>query len=549
MTPPSMTALPEAQPLKLRWIGAIWALQLLAWHRVLRAPFVYDDRLEVVGNRTIRALSEWAAIGTYNTSRPILIATYALNWAIGGLDPLSYHLTTLAIHLLNTALAARLIGDLAGNQRIGLLCAAIWGLHPMTTEAVTYTTGRSDALCTTWILAALIAWVAHVRGSPRARWYGLAACAGGLLTKEVAFAIPPLLIAVELCLRPGPLLSRVDRRTHLPLWGLGAAVLLVRLATYGLPQPEVARPWWLQLGTQFEVWCRYLQLWLLPVGQSVLHDHPADLGPETVVAALLWASLAAIASLAALAWRRDQPLPALGLALWTLTLLPASAVPLKETMAEHRAYAGGIGLLLAAVGATRVPSPALPKPLLALPLLLAAATLARNEVWRSEIALWSDAASKNPQSVDAAYGAADAHRLAREWSAAEKGFLHVLSLQPDHVDARVNLGIVIAEQGRYPEAEARWKEALRHNPRSCAAHNNLGALSVRRGDLQDALREYISSAQWCPNDRIAHLALGDTFYQLGDSQKAIYHYRRFLEIAPDAKEAARAQGRLRLMER
>ena len=516
-------------------------LQILAWSRVLHAPFVYDDKLEVVGNRTIRLLDEWQAIGSYNVSRPLLIFSYALNWSSGGLDPVGYHAVSLAIHLLNTVLAFALLRRLLGSPDAALLGAAVWGLHPMTTEAVTYITGRSDALCTTWIFAALIAWHAHIQGNPRARWAALAACVAGLLTKEVAFALPLLLAGMEFCLGRGSWRSRVDLRIHAPVWALGAAALLARTAVYGLPRPEVARPLWLQAATQVEVWARYLQLWLLPAGQSILHDHPAEIGIST---ALLLAGWIALALGCARMLQKGRPLPMLGLLLWSLTLLPASALPLKETMAEHRAYAGGLGLILG--GLSLVPAGAL-RWLLPLPLVLGAAAMSRNEVWRSEVALWGDAAAKNPSSVDAAYGSADALRLQREWKKAEAGFEEVLRLRPEHVDARVNLGIVLAEQGRYPEAEKRWKEALRYNPRSCAAHNNLGALSVRRGDVVDALREYVSSTQWGPDDRIAHLALGDIFYQVGDSGKAAWHYGRFLEVAPDAREAGRVRDRVRLM--
>ncbi len=508
----------------------------LLYLRVMQAPFVYDDKIEVIGNPTIRVLTNWQAVATYNFSRPLLIASYALNWWWSGLESWSYHLLSLGIHLLNSMLV------LQASRRLMPLPAAIlatlaWAMHPMVIEGVTYITGRSDALCTTFWLVALIGWTDHVRGQS-GRIVAMLALAGGLLTKEVAVALPLALLAIEQHLR-----GSIRWRDHRWVWGLGATALLVRLAAYGFPRGEVDRSFFLQAGTQVEVWLRCLQLWLLPVGQSILHDHPAVLGPESLAALLLWGVIGG------LAWKRGG-LVALGLALWALPLLPASVVPLKETMAEHRSYLSGLGLIWALCSFLPAWNPKKPVWIAALLLLplLAGATLLRNEVWRDEVTLWQDAAAKNPESVDAAYGAADALRLAQRWSAAQEGFEQVIRMREDHLDARINLGITLAEQGKVAEAEQAWLAALRLQPRSCAAHNNLGALARRQGKLLVAITAYQSSMTWCPDDAIAQLALGDLFYEQGDPQKARYHYRRYLSVDPDGPAVKRVQNRLRLLD-
>ncbi|HND28778.1 MAG TPA: tetratricopeptide repeat protein [Myxococcota bacterium] len=514
----------------------ILVLVALLYLRVMQAPFVYDDKIEVVGNPTIRVLTNWQAVATYNFSRPLLIATYALNWWWSGLESWSYHLVSLGIHLLNTMLALSL-GRRLMPPASAMVATLAWAVHPMLIESVTYITGRSDALCATFWLLALIGWADHVRGQS-GRIVAMLALAGGLMTKEVAVALPLALMALEQHLR-----GSIRWRDHRWIWGLGATALVVRLAAYGLPRGEVDRGFFLQAGTQAEVWLRSLQLWLLPVGQSILHDHPAVLGPETLGALLVWAGLGA------LAWRRGG-LAALGLALWVLPLLPASAVPLKETMAEHRSYLSGLGLIWALCSLLPPWDPKKPAWILSLLLLplLAGATLLRNEVWRDEVTLWQDAADKNPESVDAAYGAADALRLAQRWSAAQAGFERVIAMKEDHLDARINLGITLAEQGKVAEAEQAWLAALRLQPRSCAAHNNLGALARRQGKPRLAITSYQSSMTWCPDDPIAQLALGDLFYEEGDPQKARYHYRRYLAVDPDGPAVKRVQNRLRLLD-
>ncbi|MFZ5477830.1 MAG: tetratricopeptide repeat protein [Myxococcota bacterium] len=480
----------------------------LAFAPGLRAPFTYDDRVEVVGNRTIRQLAEWEAIAGYNTSRPLLIATYALDWRLWGLEPLGYHLVSLAIHVGNALLVERLARRWV---KASWLAAALWALHPMCSEAVTYTTGRSDALCATAWLCALLAWT-----EGRAAW-ALVAAAAGLLVKEVAVALPLALFAA----RAAP------PRAWVGLGGLVVAAGALRVATYGWPVPEVDRSALAQAATQGEAWARYLRLWLLPVGQSILHDLPVT---------TRWGSLAALA-VAFVAIAKHPGLPRFAAVLWVAWLLPSSIVPLKETMAEHRAYLAGAALALGVAAW-------LPRGGWVLVPALFAATLARTWTWADEPRLWADAAAKNPQSRDAAYGHAEALRFAGRMREAADAYRRVLALRPGDPDAQVGLGIALAETGDTPGARAAWLAALRSDPRTCAAHNSLAALDVREGRPTEAIEGYLSTLRACPDDALAHYNLGVLLYDLGRLRDAEGHLREYLRVEPDGRLAEAARERL-----
>lgn len=496
----------------------------LGWAHSLDAPFTYDDKIEVVGNPTLRALDRVDAIASYNTSRPLLILTYALNWRLGGLDPFGYHLVSVLIHAVNAGLAWSVLRRL-GDARVALAAALLWAVHPMTTESVTYVTGRSDALCATFWLAATRSWLDHLDGrAGRAPTVAFAVAA--LLTKEVAVGLPVVLVGLA-ALRGRP----TGWRTWAPFVAAVALAAAVRVGVYGWPAPEVARSALTQVHAQAEAWGLYLRLWLWPVGQSILHDHPARVGPAG------WAWLAVWVAAGIAAWRRGGE-DRLAFAWWAAVLLPSSVLPLKEVLAEHRSYLAGLPLVWLVV--RRLPA----RPALALAVPLLVATVLRNEQWRSEVTLWRGATEVNPASPDAWYGYGDAARLARLLPEAEAAYRRVIELRPEDDDARVNLGIVQASLGRSDEARATWLDALRQNPRSCPAHNNLAALDLKLGRMREAANGYASALRWCPDDPIALAGLGDLFWIAGEHTRAIEHYRRYLARWPAGDHAERIQLRI-----
>ena len=515
----------------VRWVlAAVVLLSALLYLPALGGPFVYDDRIEVVGNPTLRDLGAPGAILGYNPSRTLVIAGFALDWALWGLDARGYHLTNLLLHALDTWLAWRLARRLLPDGR-ALLATALWALHPMAAESVAYVTGRSDAVCAAGMLLCLEGWLAGPGATARARVWGGAVVA--LLSKEVAYALPVVLLALE-ALRGRPM----PRRALGWMAAAGGGLLLVRLALGGLPSPEVERGVIDHLGGQAEAWARSLGLWALPWRQSVYHD------VTPTPAGLLWALPVALAGV--WAWRGGLASRA-GVVLAASTLGLSGVLPLREVMAEHRAYLAGFGLALLVAERWPAGNRARVGALL-VGVALSGATVRRAWVWADEARLWEEAVEANPASGPAWRALGDAHRLARRFPEAERAYREALARTPDDTDAKLNLGIVRAEQGGSEEARRLWRALLRANPRACAAHNNLAALALREGDTLAAIDGWQASLRACPDDLLAHLNLGLLYARVGDTPRAAFHLGAFLERAPRGhpQRAAAAAHRARL---
>ena len=113
-------------------IALIVVLGIAAYFNSLDNGFHYDDEHSILENHHVRSLLNLPAFfldpGTFSglpqarMYRPVLLVTYALNYAVGGYEPFGYHLVNLFLHLLNVLLGWRLAGAL-GNGR-GALCGA-----------------------------------------------------------------------------------------------------------------------------------------------------------------------------------------------------------------------------------------------------------------------------------------------------------------------------------------------------------------------------------------------------------------------------------------
>lgn len=527
----------------LGWVAV--ALAGLVYLNALSNPFVYDDYVTVVTNPSLREWSSPTAILLQNVFRPVTSLSYAMDRALWGFRPFGYHLTSVALHLVNVALLFRLARRAAEDARTGVapaavafVAASLFGVHPMMTEAVGYVSGRAEVLCATLFLGALLlARAGIVGGRPALIAGGLALAAGGLGAREVALMFPFVLLLYDNFLINDGMEAQRRRllRLHLPLMGAAVAVGLARLAAFvWIETPALAdspgTPF-----TQIGAVARYLGLLLVPLSQSLVHATPR------LSVALALATAAGLLLVVALAWRarRREPLLILGIAWFLLLLAPSMMVTLLEAVAEHRVYLASAGLFIAAgaVAGRGLAAPArglrlaARTGLLVVLAVLCALTVARNAVWADPVRLWRDAAHKAPAEWNAHYGLANALAAQGDCEEAIGAYHRALRLarKPGVLS---NLGACLAQEGRTAEARAAYRAALTLNPRYAPAHHNLALLALRDGDHESAHRHFLQALTDQPRDSAWRQALV-TIYEtrMGDPVKTLELCREISRVA------------------
>lgn len=119
-----------------------------------------------------------------------------------------------------------------------------------------------------------------------------------------------------------------------------------------------------------------------------------------------------------------------------------------------------------------------------------------------------------------------------------------IELDPDYGDAINLLGEMALERGRLEEANKYLEEAyqyftqvLKLEPNHLEAHNNLGVIYFHRSKMEDALREFSQAAAIDPNSAEAHNNLGSLFLAQGSYDKAKDAFQKAMKIKPGYSEA------------
>ena len=99
------------------------------------------------------------------------------------------------------------------------------------------------------------------------------------------------------------------------------------------------------------------------------------------------------------------------------------------------------------------------------------------------------------------------------------------------------LGICYAMQGKMPEAERQFREAIRLNPEYAGAQSNLANALGAQNRLAEAIPHYQKALQITPNDFQTHYNFGLTLARQGQRAEAKAQFTEALRLHPDYPEA------------
>ena len=509
-----------------------------AYSNSLSVGFEFDDVYLLTNNPSIRSLRNiprffydpftLTTVRENADLRPVLQITYALNHAISGLRPWSYHAVNMVLHLVAALLVFRIVRDhlWPGPALVPAAAALFFALAPLNSQTLDYMSARSALLCTTLYLAAF--WcVLRRRQWPAALLHALA-----LLTKAIAVTLPAVIVAYDFLYRDRARCPTVLGyvRDWRRVVRLVLAPVVLDLA-YLLYRRLLLPPWvsetfhqsfttpWLWFMSEWSAQLYYVRLFLWPDALSIDHDFPYAF---SFFQARAWLALCVIVAWIAVALRSAarRPLVAFATVWFFITLAPESSfAPLAEVINDHRPYIAsslGLSVLLAWLiheASSRLRERQQPAFVLAC-LVLCAVTIPitrhRNWQWQDSVRLWTDAAEKGPGN-------------GRAW---------------------MNAGLALMARGQLAEARRHFERARASNPGYAYVYMNISVLEAHEGHLDAALRAADEAVRLNPGLAPAHYYRGRVLEKLGRTEEAAAAYGQALAIDPRHLEASNALARL-----
>jgi len=515
---------------------AIVGLAGLLYAGSLFNGFVFDDHPLVATDlrfRSIEGLTQLFRSGGWLSYRPLRTASYAIDYALFGLNPSGFRAFNILYHALNGVLVFTVLRTILGITRPAFLATLLFIVHPVQTEAVAYISGRRDVLFTLFYLMGFYGFVRY-RATGKVRFLcltGVSYCLG-LLSKEMAITLPLLCLGYDLvrsmpeggeggwsswmALREaGRRLWREHRCLYLVIGAIFSAVAYYFVVLFRVTQRFDL--WggglWPTVLTSVTIMGHYLTLLLWPVTLNADYSFNAFPVPGTLLDGRVLMAIAVVGGSWWAIWQllASHRWAAFG-GLWVfMTLLPvAQIIPHHEIVAEHYLYLPSIGLCLAAAMLVeglleRVRQRRVVLAVFALVvLLLGFRTVIRTRDWKDDLTLWTKTVQTAPASARARRNLGRLYMIRGRRQEAAQEFREAIRIMPNDAATWNNLGVMLLEQGNWDGAEQALTAALRLNVLPFDVRINLGVVSLRRGQVKQAeqhLLAALASSQLAPSQR------------------------------------------------
>ena len=560
--------------------GIVVLAAFVTYHNSFSGPFILDDRVAIADNPSIRhfgdALSPPPDAST--GGRPLLNLTFALNYALGGMNVRGYHAFNLLIHLLAgltlfglvrrtlasldatrgfqiSNLKSKIVESPATAQSeisnlrfempqatlLALAVAVIWVVHPLQTEAVTYISQRAESLMGLFYLLTLYCFIRSTGETgersgdrqSRAESRELRVESGPSVFRPLASSLWSLasicscllgVMSKEIIVTAPVMVLLYDRTfvagSFREAWRQRWRYYLGLAGTWLLLARLMTGL--TQRGVGFDHTVNWWNYALTSCRSVVLYlklaiwPHPLvfDYGTNTII-------VQHAAEIAPYALLLAGLLAGTAIALWRWPVAGFAGVWLFLILAPTSSV---VPVALSPMAEHRM--------YLSLASVVALVVLGLYRfIGRRSLILFA--------AVAAGLGWLSVRR--NEDYRSEVAMLSDTAAKcPDNERVRYNYGLALSHiAGRERDAIAEYQAALRIDPEYAEAHNNLGnSLSLIPGRLPDAMAEYQAALRINPDSAEAHNNLGNALSQIpGRLPDAITEYQAALRINPDYADA------------
>lgn len=565
-------------------------ITLLVYGQVINFGFTnYDDpyivwRNPVVSSGLTLRGTYWAlTTGFFDFWRPMTWLSHMLDCELFGLRGGMHHLMNLLYHVGGAMLLFYALNTMTGAVYRSAVVAGLFALHPLHVESVAWIAERKDVLSGLFAFLSLACYaqfttrqqpalrtsaqpdesvVQKLRCQTRsARWYWASVVffGLGLMSKPVLVTLPFVLLLFDywpLKRLPLPTVESAAGSTTKPWvrawaqlvaekWPFFLLSIVSSTITYGVMRAGgnilsgETVPWELRLSNVPISYVRYLGKTIVPINLAPFYPMP-DSWPVwyVAVAALIICAITVVA----IRLVRSAPYMIVGWLIFLGMLVPTIGIVQMgyHSIADRYTYLPLTGLFIAIVwgGAELVRklrcAPACTFAVCVM-ILGVAGVLTRRQVrhWQDDVSLWTWCIAVTKNNAGAHYGLGRAYQELGQLDKAIEQYQTALQIDPGHILANLNFGVVLAKQGRFRDATNYFANVLAREPKMLEAHLNMGNALFQLKDYAGATNHFARALEIIPEHGETHHTYAAALVELGDFNGAIEHANEAVRLNPN----------------
>jgi tetratricopeptide (TPR) repeat protein len=545
---------------------------IIIYSNSLNCSFHFDDTISIENNSNIHNLSNLKALwAEYGPLRFIPYLSFALNYHFNKINVAGYHLVNIFIHILNSCLVFWLTLLILSTpnlksysitkhkKSIAFLTALLFVSHPLAAESVTYIVQRLASMVALFYFLSIALYMkarldkSNIRSNYLLYAGSFISAVLAMLSKENAVTIPFAILLIELFFFQTKKLpiNFKDYRVLLctaGLIGLISFVLIEFSALIFKPlPPDIYNNYQTitslnYLLTQFSVIVKYIQLLIIPINQNFDYDYPISNSFFEIRTLLCFLFLLSLLILALFLYNRNRIL-SFGIIWFFLTLsIESSIIPISDLIVEHRTYLPSFGFfLIISTGLYVFLWDKYKNLSIAIFSFIVVTnsylTFQRNEVWKNEETLYSNAASNSPNKARIYVALGSSYFLEKQYDKALPVLNKAIALQPENYDAYYVRGNLFSNIKKYKESLEDFNKNIKLNPNSYRVYNNRGNIFKDEKEFDLAINDFDSALRINPNYTDAYINRGTVFSIEKKYVEAISDFLRAIEIDPESAVA------------
>jgi len=497
-------------------LAALWV-----YWPIRHGQWIGDDALYITSNPLMhdpaRLWKAWFQPGSFIEYYPIEESIQWMQWQLWHNDTFGYHLTNIALHVINALLVWRLFAKF--GLRLAWLGGLIFAVHPMMVDSAAVVNELKTVLSMTPFLLAMCFYIDYEQyGRRRDYWLAVGLFAAAMLCK-ITMAMFPVAILLFVWWKRGRI-GRRDLAASAPFFAISLVLGLTTIwvgesyRQFHYMNPEVNQA---ALGGPFsrlalvgQIILFYFSRCFLPITPLPMYPQwrvdpasPLQFLPWLIMAATfyyLWTKRKS--------WGRHA---LLGLGFFVIMLAPFLGANWISYMIvtwvlEHLLYIPILGLIGLVIAGSEQIYQQLPQPCRPLAIGIVAAAIA----------------------LLAFQSRAYANRYINDETLCAYTVMHY----PGDFLAHNNLGLALGKRGLIDESIVQYREALAANPKYQIAHYNLGLGLIQKGDFDAAVVELKQALLLSPDDFLVRTSLGNALQAKGQLREAINEYQKVVALKP-----------------